>query len=121
MALYVHSENKSFFQMIYYVWLLLSLQMCQIILDHPVLVRLCNCLNQDPETPRPLFLPKDIQITTYAVSTTTTVFHTKHRKAQQLIQPYFYKVYEWATTNNLYANIVKTTTALFTLHRPCFI
>ena len=38
MALYVHSENKSFFQMIYYVWLLLSLQMCQIILDHPVYV-----------------------------------------------------------------------------------
>ena len=36
MALYVHSENKSFFQMIYYVWLLLSLQMCQIILNHPV-------------------------------------------------------------------------------------
>ena len=37
MGLYVHSENKSFFQMIYYVWLLLTLQMCQIILDHPVL------------------------------------------------------------------------------------
>ena len=35
---------KVFFQLIYYLWLLLSFQMCQIILDHPVQVSnaICN-------------------------------------------------------------------------------
>ena len=57
---------------------------------------------------------KDIQITTYTYNITTTAFHTKQRKAQQLIQPYLHKTYEWATTNNLHINIEKTTTTLFT-------
>ena len=39
----------------------------------------------------------------------------KHHKAQQLIQPYLHKIYEWATTtNNPHINIDKTTTTLFT-------
>ena len=43
-----------------------------------------------------------------------TASHTKHLKAQQLIQSYLHKIYEWATTNNLHTNIGKTTTTLFT-------
>ena len=35
-------------------------------------------------------------------------------KAQLLIQPYFYKIYKWATTNNLHINTAKTITTLFT-------
>ena len=58
--------------------------------------------------------PKDVQITTYADDITITASHTKHRKAQQLIQPYFHKIYKWATINNLHINIDKTTTTLFT-------
>ena len=42
--------------------------------------------------------PKDVQITTYADDRTITASYTKHRKAQQLIQPYLYKIYEWAAT-----------------------
>ena len=59
-------------------------------------------------------LQKDIQITTYTDKITITVFHTKHRKAQQLIQPYLHKIYECATTNNLHIKTDKTTTTLFT-------
>ena len=58
--------------------------------------------------------PKDIQITTYADDITITASHTKYRKAQQFIQLYLYKMYEWATTNNLHINTDKTTTTLFT-------
>ena len=43
-----------------------------------------------------------------------TASHTEYRKAQQLIQPYLCKIYEWATTNNLQINTDKTTTTLFT-------
>ena len=57
---------------------------------------------------------KDVQITTYADEITITASHTKHCKAQQLIQQYLHKIYEWATTNNLYINTDKTTTTLFT-------
>ena len=57
--------------------------------------------------------PKDIQITTYADDITITASHIKQRKTQQLIQPYLHKIYEWATTNNLYINTDKTTTTLF--------
>ena len=49
--------------------------------------------------------PKDIPITTYANDIIITAYHTKHHKAQQLIQPYLHKIYEWATTNNLHINI----------------
>ena len=42
-----------------------------------------------------------------------TASHTKHLKAQKLIQPYPHKIYEWATTNNLHINIGKTTTTRF--------
>ena len=59
---------------------------------------------------------KDIQITTYADDITITASHTKHRKAQQLIQPYLHKIYEWATTNNLHINTNKTTNTLFTFN-----
>ena len=45
---------------------------------------------------------KNMQITTYADDITITASHTKHCKAQQLIQPYLHKIYKWATTNNLY-------------------
>ena len=38
-------------------------------------------------------LPKDVQITTYADDITITASHTKHHKAQQLIQPYLYRIY----------------------------
>ena len=58
--------------------------------------------------------PKDVQITTYADGITITASHTKHCEAQQLIQPYFYKIYEWVATNNLHINTDKTTTTLFT-------
>ena len=47
-------------------------------------------------------LPKDIQITTYADDITIIASHTKHCKAQQLIQPYLHKIYERVTTNNLH-------------------
>ena len=40
--------------------------------------------------------------------------HTKHHKAQQLIQPYLHKIYEWDITNNLHINTDKTITSLFT-------
>ena len=60
--------------------------------------------------------PKDGQITTYADDITITASHTKHNKAQQLIQAYIHKipVHEWATTNNLHINTDKTTITLFT-------
>ena len=44
-----------------------------------------------------------------------TASHTKHRKAQQLIQPYLHKIYERTTSNNLHINTDKATTTLFTL------
>ena len=43
---------------------------------------------------------------------TITAFHTKHSKAQQLIQLCLHKMYEWATTNNLHINTDKTNTTL---------
>ena len=43
-----------------------------------------------------------------------TASHTKHRKAQQLIQPYLHKIYEWAITKNLHINADKSRTTLFT-------
>ena len=43
--------------------------------------------------------PKDVQITTYADDITITASCTKHCKAQQLIQPYLHKIYEWPTIN----------------------
>ena len=46
--------------------------------------------------------------------TQITVLCTKHHKAQQLIQPYFHKIYKWVTNNNLNINTDKTTTSLFT-------
>ena len=58
--------------------------------------------------------PKNIQITTYPNNITITASHTKHRKAQPLIQPYLQKIYEWATINNLHIDTDKTTTTLFT-------
>ena len=58
--------------------------------------------------------PKDVQITTYADDIRITASHTKHCRAQQLIQPYLHKIYEWATTNNLHINTDKTTTTIFT-------
>ena len=58
--------------------------------------------------------PKDIQTTTYVDDITITVSHTKHCKAQQLIQPYLHKIYEWVTNNNLHINTHKTTTTIFT-------
>ena len=51
----------------------------------------------------------------YTIDITITASHTKHHKAQQLIQPYFHKIYERATTNNLHINTDKNTTTLFTL------
>ena len=58
---------------------------------------------------------KDIQITTYADDITITASHTKHCKAQQLIQPYLHKIYDWTTTdNNLHRNTEKITTTFFT-------
>ena len=57
--------------------------------------------------------PKDVQITTYADDITITASHSKHCKAQQLIQPYLHKLYAWATTNNLHINTDKTTTTIF--------
>ena len=36
MALYVLSENENTFLFLYFIWLLLNLQMCQIILPDPV-------------------------------------------------------------------------------------
>ena len=54
------------------------------------------------------------QITTYADDMTITASYTKHNKAQQLIQPYLHKIYEWATTDNLHINTDKPTTTLFT-------
>ena len=35
---------------------------------------------------------------------TITASHTKHHKAQQLIQPYSHIIYEWAITNNFHIN-----------------
>ena len=58
--------------------------------------------------------PKDVQITTYTNNITIIASHTKHRKTQQLIQPFLHKIYEWATTNNLYIKTDKITTTLFT-------
>ena len=43
-----------------------------------------------------------------------TASHTKHRKAQQLIQQYLHQIREWAITNNVDINTEKTTTTLFT-------
>ena len=63
------------------------------------------------DIPLPL---NNIQITTYADNITITASHTKHHKAQQLIQPYLHKIYEWATTNNFQINTDKTITTLFT-------
>ena len=62
------------------------------------------------DIPLPL---KDIQITTYANDILITASHIKHCKAQQLIQPYLQKIYEWATTNNLNINTNKTIIRLF--------
>ena len=58
--------------------------------------------------------PKDEQITTYAGDITITASNAKRYEAQQLIQPYLYTVYEWATTNNFHINTNITTTAFFT-------
>ena len=58
--------------------------------------------------------PNDIQITTYVNNIIITTSHTKHRKAQQLIQPYLQEIYEWATANNVHINTDKITTTLFT-------
>ena len=52
------------------------------------------------------------------ITLTITASHTKHRKAQQIIQPYLHKIYEWAITNNLHINTDKTTTTLFTPDPP---
>ena len=57
-------------------------------------------------------LPNNVQITIYANDTTITVLCSKHHKSQQLIQPYFHKIYEWVTNNNLNINTDKTTTLL---------
>ena len=40
--------------------------------------------------------------------------HQSPFMAQEFIQPYLYKTYEWATTNNLQTNLDKTTITLFT-------
>ena len=61
-----------------------------------------------------LLLPKDMQVTTYADNIIITASHTNHRKAQQLILLYLSKIYEWASTNNLYISTEKTITTLFT-------
>ena len=58
--------------------------------------------------------PKDVKITTYTDDITIIASHTKHHKAQQIIQLYLRKIYEWAITNNLYISTDKTTTTLFT-------
>ena len=58
------------------------------------------------------FLPKDLQIITYADDITITAFYTNRRKAQQLIQPYLYKIYDWTTINSYKHK--KTTITLFT-------
>ena len=57
---------------------------------------------------------KDVQITTYTDDITITSSHNKHRKTQQIIQPYLCKIYEWAITNSLHINTDKITTTLFT-------
>ena len=57
--------------------------------------------------------PKDVQITTYADDITTTASHTKHYKAQQLIQLYLHKIYQ-RTIDNLHLNTDKIITMLFT-------
>ena len=57
--------------------------------------------------------PKNVQITRYADDITILASHTKHHKAQQLIQPYLHKIFKWATTNNLHVNTDKSTTTLF--------
>ena len=56
--------------------------------------------------------PKDIQVIAYANDITITASHTKHCKAQELIQPYLLKIYEWAITNNFHVNTDKTATTL---------
>ena len=56
--------------------------------------------------------PKNVKIRKYANDITITAFHTKYCKAQQLIQPYLDKIYEWATNNSLYINMNKTTITL---------
>ena len=58
--------------------------------------------------------PKYVQITAYADDIIITTSHTKHRKTQNIIQPYLRKIYEWAINNNLHINTEKTTTTLFT-------
>ena len=50
---------------------------------------------------------KDVKIITYADDIIITASHTKHRKAQQLIQPYLHKIYQWITTTNLHINTEK--------------
>ena len=65
---------------------------------------LFNTYTSESDIPLP---PKDMQITTYTDDITITASHTKHRKAQQLIQLYFHKIYEWDTTNNLHINTEK--------------
>ena len=52
--------------------------------------------------------------TTYADDITIIASHTKPLKAHQLIQPYIYKIYKWATIYNLHINTDKTTATLFT-------
>ena len=44
MASYVHLENKNTFVIIYSNLLLLNIQMCQIILPHPVCLYQCTML-----------------------------------------------------------------------------
>ena len=53
-----------------------------------------------------------MQITTYADDIIITESHAKHHKAQQFIQSYLHKIYEWATTNDLHINADKTTVHL---------
>ena len=57
---------------------------------------------------------KDVQITTYADDITITTSQTKHRKAQQFIQLYLYKIYEWATTHDFHITIAKLQLHFFT-------
>ena len=47
MASYIHLENKTTFFLIYSNMLFLKLQMCQIILTHPVYVCVCTCEYND--------------------------------------------------------------------------
>ena len=46
MALYVVFENENTFLFLYFIWLLLNLQMCQIILPDPVLCSRTQFLSQ---------------------------------------------------------------------------